>query len=140
MNDNLTAFRRLIDRGFSQGDLSVVDEIVAPDCIEHQRGSRPGAEGVKDTIRTLRTWFSDFRLTIEDLSVDGDVIWSRNLGQGLNTGSVMGWPATGKTVTVDVIDVVRFKEGKVVEHWGVPDQLGMMLQLGLLERPQPPTA
>src|SRR5690348_4755563 len=136
MNENVAAFRLLIERGFSEGDLGVVDETVAPNCIEYQRGLKPGAEGVKDTIRTLRAWFSDFRLTIEDLTVDGDLIWARNVGRGVNTGSIMGRPATGKAVAVDVIDVVRFGEGKIVEHWGVPDQLGMMLQLGLVPRPQ----
>jgi predicted ester cyclase len=136
MDENVAAFRRLIERGFSEGDLSVVDETVAPNCIEHQRGLKPGAEGVKDTIRTLRAWFSDFRLTIEDLTVDGDLIWARNVGRGVNTGSIMGRPATGKAVAVDVIDLVRFAEGKIVEHWGVPDQIGMMLQLGLVPRPQ----
>jgi predicted ester cyclase len=130
-------FRRLLDEGFSQGDLSVIDDIVSPNCVEHQRGNRPGPDGVKGTIRTLRSWFSDFQLTIEDLVVDGDKIWSRNVGRGVNTGSVMGHPPTGKTVNVEVYDVARFENGKLVEHWGVPDQLGMMLQLGVLPRPQP---
>jgi len=130
-------FRRLLEQGFSQGDLSVVDEIVSPMSVEHQRGQKPGIEGVKDTIRTLRGWFSDFHLTIEDLVVDGDKIWSRNVGRGINTGSVMGHPPTGKAIRVDVFDVARFEGGKLVEHWGVPDQLGLMLQLGALPRPQP---
>jgi len=43
----------------------------------------------------------------------------------------MGRPPTGKTVTVDVIDICRFEDGKIVEHWRVPDRLGMMEQLGL---------
>ena len=137
--ENVKNFRRLIEEGFSRGDLAVVDELVAPLCVEHQRGLKPGAEGVKDTIRTLRSWFSDFQLSIEDLNADGDKVWSRNLGRGTNTGSVLGRPPTGKPVQVDVIDIARFEDGKIVEHWGVPDQLGMMLQLGLLPKPQAAT-
>src|SRR5690242_11221321 len=129
---DVVQFRKLIDRGFSAGELGVVDEIIDPACVEHQRGLNPGPEGVKETIRTLRTWFSDFRLEIADLVADGDVIWSRNVGSGVNTGSVMGHAPTGKHVAIDVIDIARFKGGKIVEHWGVPDQLGLMLQLGLL--------
>ena len=50
--------------------------------------------------------------------------------RGTNLGSVMGKPPTGKKVAVDVIDIARFKDGKIMEHWGVPDQLGVMIQLG----------
>lgn len=128
--DNVARFRRLIDEGFSGGDLGVVDELMTPDCIEHQRGNGPGADGAKEVIRTLHRWMSDFSLTIEDVAVAGDVVWSRNRARGVNTGSVMGNPATGKPVEVDVIDIVRFEDGKIVEHWGIADQLGLMLQVG----------
>lgn len=131
-SDNVARLRRLIDEGFSRADLRVVDELMAPDCIEHQRGNRPGADGAKEVIETLHRWMSDFSLTVEDVAVSGDTVWSRNRARGINTGSVMGNPPTGKRVEVDVIDIVRFENGKIVEHWGIADQLGLMLQLGLL--------
>ncbi len=134
---NVAQFRRLIDVGFTQGDLSVVDETVSAQCLEHQRGSRPGTDGVKDTIRTLHRWFADFELSIEDLVADGDMVWVRNRARGTSNGSVMGHPSTGTRIEIDVFDSARFVDGKIVEHWGVPDQLGVMLQLGLLPRPEP---
>lgn len=136
--DNLTAFRRIID-AFTSGDLDVIDELVAPDCIEHQRGNNPGTEGAKEVIRTLHRWMSDFSLTIEDLVADGDMVWTRNRARGVNTGSIMGNPPSGKAVEVDVIDIGRFKDGKLVEHWGIADQLGLMLQIGAVpgKRPEP---
>jgi predicted ester cyclase len=129
--------RRLIEEGFSRGDLSVVDEVVAPDCIEHQRGLKPGADGVKDTISTLRRWFDDFSLTIEDAAVVGDMVWLRNKGRGIHAGSIMGNAPTGRAVEADVYDVVRVRDGLIVEHWGVPDQLGLLIQIGAFGRPQP---
>jgi predicted ester cyclase len=48
----------------------------------------------------------------------------------------MGFPPTGKSFETDVMDVARFEDGKIVEHWGVPDQLGLLMQLGLMKRPQ----
>ncbi len=134
--DNIAAFRKLIEVGFTQGDLSVVDELGSPASIEHQRGNKPGIEGTKATITTLHTWFSDFELTIVKLAADGDTVWSLNRARGVNTGSVMGFPPTGKSFEIDVMDVVRFEDGKMVEHWGVPDQLGLLIQLGLMQRPQ----
>ena len=129
---NVERFRRLINEGFTGGNLDVVDELVAPHCVEHQRGNRSGVDGAKEVIRTLHRWMSDFSLTIEDVAVAGDVVWARNRARGVNTGSVMGNPPSGRLVEIDVIDIVRFEDGQVVEHWGIADQLGMMLQLGLM--------
>ena len=134
--ENIAVIRRLIEEGFGRGDLDVVDEVVALDSTEHQRGLKPGIDGVKETIRTLHRWFSEFQLTIEDVAVNGDKVWTRNVARGLNTGSIMGHPPTGIRMQIDVYDVVRVENGKIVEHWGAPDQLGMMLQLGLIPRPQ----
>jgi len=136
-HNNIAATRRLIDEGFGAGNLGVCDELFSPDSVEHQRGSKPGIDGVKDTIRTLRSWFTDFPLEIVDLVASGDTVWIRNRATGINTGSVMGRPPTGRPFDITVIDIVRFADGKIVEHWGVPDQLGMLLQLGLFGRPEP---
>lgn len=136
---NIAATRRLIDEGFTSGDLAVCDTLVAPDCLENQRGLKPGIEGVKDTIRTLHSWFSDFDLTIVDLVASDDTVWIRNRATGVNTGSVLGRPATGRPFDITVIDVMRFAGGKLVEHWGVADQLGLLIQLGLFGRPEPAT-
>ena len=135
--DNVAAFRKLIEVGFTKGDLGIVDELVSPDAIEHQRGSKPGIEGAKATITALRRSFSDFELTIVKLTAEGDTVWPLNRARGVNTGSVMGFPPTGKSFEIDVMDVARFEDGLIVEHWGVPDQLGLLIQLGLMPRPQP---
>ena len=140
IEQNIATVRKLIDVGFSGGDLGVVAELVSPDCVEHQRGSQPGAAGVEDTIRTLHRWFSDFELVIEDLAAVGDMVWTRNRARGVNTGSVMGHPPTGKPMEIDVIDIARLEAGKIVEHWGVPDQLGLLIQLDLLPRREPAPA
>jgi predicted ester cyclase len=140
VEQNIAATRRLIDEGFNKGNLDVCDELVSPDALENQRGSKPGIEGTKDTIRTLRSWFSEFELTIVDLIASDDTVWFRNRATGVNTGSVLGRPPTGRTFDITVMDIVRFADGKMVEHWGVPDQLGMLIQLGLFGRPEPVVA
>ena len=128
---NIAATRRLIDDGFARGNLAVCDELVSPESQEHQRGLKPGIEGVKETITTLRTWFSDFDLAIVDLVATDDMVWIRNRATGVNTGSVFGRPPTGRQLDITVIDIMRFADGRIVEHWGVADQLGMLRQLGL---------
>jgi predicted ester cyclase len=124
---------RLIEEGFNKGDLSVVDDIVSADCKEHQRGNDDGAEGTKEVITTLRTWFPDFRMHTEDVVASEDRVWARSKATGTNLGPVMRIPPSGKKISVDVIDIVRVRNGKIVEHWGVPDQLGMMIQIGAIK-------
>jgi predicted ester cyclase len=130
-----TLVRRLIDEGFNDGNLDVADELIAPDCVEHQNfgpNHAAGPEGVKAVIASLRRAFSDFHLTIDDLAVDGrGTVWLRMTGSGTNDGSFMGNPPTGRTMRIDVFDALRVETGQIVEHWGVPDRLGSLFQLGL---------
>jgi predicted ester cyclase len=130
--------RTLIEEGFNEGNLEVAAGLTADDCREHQDfgpNHAPGAEGVKAVIASLRRAFSDFRLTIESLVVDGDSVWLRMVATGTNDGSFMGNTPTGRPIRIDVFDVIRVVDGRMVEHWGVPDRLGALRQLGLLGPP-----
>jgi len=135
MTGSEAIYRRLIEEAFNQGNLSVVDELVAPGAREHQRGAEDGPEGTKKTVKYLRSAFPDFKIIIDDVLVSGNMVWARQRGGGTNLGMFAGHPPTGRKGFIDVIDVCRIEDGKVVEHWGVPDQLGMMLQLGLVSPP-----
>jgi predicted ester cyclase len=130
--------RRLVEEGFNEGDLSVADELTSPNMVEHQNfgpDHAPGAEGVKAVISSLRRAFSDFHLAIDDLAVNGDTVWLRMTGTGTNDGPFMGHPPTGRAIRIDVFDVLRFENGRTVEHWGVPDRLGALFQVGLAAPP-----
>lgn len=130
--------RRLIEEGFNEGNLDVADELISPDLVEHQNygpNHAPGAEGVKAVIASLRRAFPDFHLAIDDLAVDGDTVWLRMTGTGTNDGSFMGHPPTGRRMRTDVFDALRVENDRLVEHWGVPDRLGTLFQLGLAQPP-----
>jgi predicted ester cyclase len=130
--------RRLIEEGFNQGRLEIADELTSPELLEHQNfgpDHAPGAEGVKAVIASLRRAFSDFHLEIEDVVVDGDKVWLRMVGTGTNNGPFMGNPPTGRPMRTDVFDLIRVSHGKMIEHWGVPDRLATLFQLGLVHPP-----
>lgn len=136
---NKQGYRRLIEEGFGSGNLAAVDEVVSADLNEHEAlppGMPAGREGLKALISALRAAFPDGKTTIEDIAEDGDKVWARLRIQGTNTGPFMGMPATGKRVTFEVMDLCRFSGGKLVEHWGVADNLAMMQQLGLVPTPE----
>ena len=133
---NIATFRRVIEEGFNQGNMAALDDCFTPTYTEHQFDLPPTLEGFKGSIRYLRDTFSDFRLTIEDMVADGDKVWVRMTGRGTQAKEFMGHPPTGKSFTITVVDICRFEQGKIVEHWGVPDRFHLIAQLGLL--PQPP--
>lgn len=128
---NKEAFRGIIEEGFNKGNYAALDPLFAVDYQEHQFGLKPTLEGFKDDIRYLRTAFPDFHLTIDDLVAENDKVWARMTARGTNHGPFLGAP-TGKPFSATVMDVCRFKDGKLVEHWGVPDRFATIVQLGLL--------
>lgn len=132
--------RRLVELGIGQANRAVLEELMGTDCVEHQRGHDGGREGAWRVATTLHKWMPDFSLTVEDFAVAGTTVWTRNRARGTNTGPFMGHPPSGMRVEVDVIDILRFEDGIAVEHWGIADQLGMMLQTGALSNSRPPVA
>ena len=134
---NKAVFRSVIDQAYSQGNMDVLDQAFAPNFVEHQAGIMPPtAEGVKRSIAYLRRAFPDLNLTIDEIIATGDKTWARITGRGTHQGPFMGLPPTGKPMVITVMDVCRFANGQIVEHWGVADQLALMQQLGAM--PQPP--
>jgi predicted ester cyclase len=125
---NIATFRRAIDEGWNNGNLAAIDELFAPDFVEHQAGIAPGRQGVKGSIQALRTAFPDLRLEVEE----GDTVWFRIHATGTHDGQFMGMPATGRRIDITVIDIARVVDGRLVEHWGVADRFTVAQQIGLV--------
>ena len=107
--------------------------MLAPGFVDHEElppGIPPGREGVKQLTNMFRSAFPDFKATIDDMIGEGDKVVARQTWSGTHKGEFMGVPPTGKKVSFGVIDIVRIAGGKVVEHWGQMDGMGMMKQLG----------
>lgn len=128
------ALRQVISGAFNQGDYEILRRHFDPGFVEHQFGLKSTIEGMQSDIGSLRRWFPDFTLTIEEMAEAGDKVWMRGTARGTNLGGFMG-SADGKRFEITVFDVVRFDGGKIVEHWGAPDRFAMMAQLGLLPKP-----
>ena len=133
---NKEIFRRVIEEGFNKGNLQALDECFTPQVIEHQFDMPSTLEGMKGSVSYLRDTYAPFSLTIEDMVEDGDMVWARMTGRGTDSKGLMGRPPTGRSFAIAVIDVVRIENGKIVEHWGVPDRFHQLAQLGLLPTPQ----
>lgn len=129
--------RRLYEL-ISAGDIDGFGEHVADEFVEHEEtpGFEPSKEGVKQLFQMYLAAFPDLRMDTEDVLVSGDKVVARVRATGTHQGEFMGMPATGKSVDVQVIDIMRFGEdGLVREHWGLTDALRMMQQLGAISAP-----
>jgi predicted ester cyclase len=129
----LRVLERMLHEGFAAGRTEVVDELCSPDLVEHQFGlSGTGAEAL-DKIRKgmadVHAAMPDLKFTIADWAERGDTIWVRAEAAGTNTGPFLG-PPTGLPVTFTVIDVARVVDGRIVEHWGIPDRFELLVRLG----------
>ncbi|MEO5653265.1 MAG: ester cyclase [Marmoricola sp.] len=134
---SLEVMHRMFDEGFSTGNDAIVDELCSPDLVEHQFGlAGVGAEAiahVKAAIRDVHAAVPDMRFTIEDSVVEGDHVWVRVRGRGTNSGPFFGAPS-GRPVDITVFDQARVVDGRIVEHWGVPDRFALLAQTGVLAR------
>jgi len=95
-----------------------------------------GAEAiqhVKDAIRDVHAMAPDMSFTIEAAVERGDTIWVRVRAQGTATGPFFG-PPSGGPIDITVVDIARIVNGRIVEHWGVPDRFALLAQTGILSR------
>lgn len=131
MSEEHKAIARRFYGSISAGRLDVIDELVAEDAVEHEQfpGLSSGREGTRQFFQMMRTAFSEFTMTIEDILAEGDRVVVRAKMSGTHSGEFMGIAATGRRIDVPLADFVRFEGGKMVEHWGVTDTGAMMEQL-----------
>jgi predicted ester cyclase len=129
--------QRMLDEGFAAGNPDLVDELCSPDLVDHQFGTAGvGAEAVrhvKEAVQAVHRAVPDIRYTIEDAVESGDTIWVRARVRGTASGPYFG-PPSGRPVDFGVVDVARVVDGRIVEHWGVPDRFAMLAQTGVLDR------
>ena len=136
---NKAIIRRLFEEAFEQGNLAVLDEIIAPDQVNGGPrvlpGMPPGPEGSKMLISAYRNAFPDIHFTIDEQIAEGNTVVTRWTAHGTHKGELAGLPATGKPATVVGMGVDRVENGKIVESWGLFDQFGMSQQLGVIPAP-----
>ena len=137
--ENKALFRRAYEELWNRGNLSVADELIAPDFVNHaaSAGSNRGPESMRASVTWAREAFPDLRFEIEELVAEGDMVAGRLSMSGTHRGPLMGMPPTGRSVRATHMHLVRFRDGKAVNHWGARDDLGTMRRLGLVVVPGP---
>jgi len=136
VEENKAHARRYLEEAFAKGNLEIIDELLDIDVQEHEEivDQKPaGRSGIKELVRAFRVAFPDISVTIEDVVAEGDRVFLRASWEGTHERDFMGVEATGKRIYFTSIDELRFDGGKIKEHWGVTDTMGVMMQLGGLQ-------
>ena len=142
-DENKRSVETLFESCFNQGDLGLLDQLVAPEYVGPQ-GSK-GPDGFRGIVVALRTGFPDIHYTLEDVIAEGDRVAVRWHWTGTNKGPFRAFPPTGKTFTNPGVGIFQFKDGKIVAATLETDRLGFLEQMGVVPPgvglgPRPPAA
>lgn len=130
LDENKAIVHRYIEEVWNRGNLEVADQLVDADFNKDLSGYS-GPEGEKRFVRILRTIFSDWRFTIQDMIAEDNKVVIQWTASGTHIGKFMGVAPTGKSFTITGVYICRVSEGKLVgtrhTDW---DRLGILQQVG----------
>jgi steroid delta-isomerase-like uncharacterized protein len=140
-DDNKRKIERLFDDCFNQGNLALLDELVAPEYVGPQ--DTRGPAGFRGIVAGLRTGFPDIHYTLDDVLAEGDRVAVRWHWTGTNKGPFRAFPPTGKSFTNPGVGIFQLKGGKIVAATLETDRLGFLQQIGAVPAnvgagPRPP--
>ena len=136
LEHNKRLVRRALEEIYARGDVELADELIHPDFVDHEAAhpEQPTGPGsVRQTVRQLHDAFGGLRFEVQDEIAEGDKVVQLVVMSGRHTGSLMGRGPTGREFAVRNIYIWRIAGGRIVEHWGSRDDLGLVGQLGLLQ-------
>jgi steroid delta-isomerase-like uncharacterized protein len=134
--DLADASRRLLEQSFNTGNFELIDQLVAPEAVEHdpslpaQMRDLRGPDGIKRIVTMYRTAFPDVRMTVDEAIASGDKVALRWHSEGTHRGELAGLAPTGVHGSVTGISIDRWQDGKIVEVWAEWDNMGLARQLG----------
>lgn len=120
--DNREVVRRFNFEVIQNGNEAAFKALMAPNFVNHAapEGMPNGPESMWNTFQNiLRPALSGLTVTIHDQIAEGDKVTTRKTISGVHSGPLMGIPATGRDVAISVIDIVRVRDGRYAEHWGL---------------------
>jgi predicted ester cyclase len=136
IDQNKATVRRWSEELWGKGTLTVADEIIAPEYVRHDPGDpfpARGPDDVKRIVSMMRSMLPDFRIEVEAVVAEGNLVVSRYTAIATDTRGYMGKAPTGKTIRTGAMQMFRFNDdGKIVESWAARDDLGTLRQLGHL--------
>ena len=134
MSEGIGLMERFYKDVMESGNLALIDELAKDGLVNHEEGfpgQPPGKDGVKFFVNAMRSAFPDLKVKEITPSLSaGNLEACHVILTGTHRGELVGIPPTGKHVEFDSTDIIRVEDGKVAEHWGTTDNMGLMQQIG----------
>ncbi|MEA2491312.1 MAG: hypothetical protein QOH21_3104 [Acidobacteriota bacterium] len=130
---NKAVIRRFVEEVQNKKNWHVYDELNDPEFVNHS--APPGMEDRESSKQYLGAFlggFPDCQFTVDDMIAEGDQVVTKKTFRGTHTAEFGGIPPTGKPVTLQFVDIMRVRDGRIIEHWLSMDQLSFMQQLGVI--------
>ena len=131
-------WRNVASEIVTKGRLDLIDEYFAQNYVDHEPpppGVTADREGVRTLFASMKEAFPDLKAEVLHQSQDGNTHYGHIRMTGTMKGDFMGMPATNKKASWEEMHIGVIRDGKILEHWGVQDQLGMLQQLGFAPPP-----
>ncbi len=136
--ENKKLLRRFYEEVINCKRLDAMDDLIAANYVSHSLPARStGREGLRSLVCTFLAAFPDARVSVDDQVAEGDQVISRFTFHGTQMAQFHGMPPLGQPVTVQIVDIARFQDGKCIERWGGLDQFSFWQQLGVIRPPAP---
>ena len=135
MADNVAITWRWFDEVWNKGRLEAIDEMASPDAVGHGQGQHGIDIGLKEFrpfVRSLRTAFPDIHISIHDTVAQDDKVVMRWTAAATHNGPFLGIAPTGRKIRFTGTSIQRIVDGKIVEGWDNWDQLGLLVQIGVV--------
>ena len=131
ISENKAVVIRFNKEFLEKGNVDVLKEIIAENFTNHTAPANfpNDVSGLIQFVKVLHQGFPDMTIDIQEQIGEGDLVATRKTIRATHLGEIMGRQATGKKVTMNVIDMVRLKDGKYVDHWGRNDMMQVIQQL-----------
>ena len=131
---NKAVVRRFVDEVQNAKNMDVFDELNAPDFVNLSAppGMPTDREGGKMFLGGFLSAFPDSQVTVDDMIAEGDRVVTKKTFTGTHTGALGEIGPTGRHVTIQYVDILRLRDGQIIEHWLSMDQLSFMQQLGVI--------
>jgi len=139
---NKAIVQRIYDEVINQEHKAVIDEVFTHDVIIHDpfMGTQQGIATFKQLLGMFDTAFPHHRVEVHQLIAEGNYVSVLHTHIARHGGPFMGLPPTGKDIRVDGVEVLRLEKGKIAEFWRHDDDVGLLMQLGIIPEPQPATS
>lgn len=126
-------------KAFDDRKMEQALELLAPNFVAHLAGvPEPlDGEGFKQFGMSFYLAFSQGKHVFDEVVVSGDRVVTCGTFTARHLGEFQGLPPTGKQISLSIMHIDRVEDGKIVEHWGQGDALGLMQQLGIVFLPGP---